>query len=40
MTKDLLLMAWPYQGKILTSLRWADDYFPPVPFTATNATVT
>jgi len=40
MTKDLLLMAWPYQGQILTSFRWAEDYFPPLPYTASNASVT
>lgn len=29
MTNDLLLMAWPYKGKIQTSFRWVGDYFMP-----------
>lgn len=38
MTQDLLLMAWPYQGNVLTSLRWATDYFMPLPYKS-NTTV-
>lgn len=42
MIHDLLLMAWPYTGgdnnnTILTSFRWATDYFPPDPYTGIPA---
>ncbi len=39
MPRDLLVMAWPYKGQVLSSLRWADDYFMPSPFKDSNATV-
>ncbi|KAK3934322.1 hypothetical protein QBC46DRAFT_359113, partial [Diplogelasinospora grovesii] len=37
MTNDLLLMAWPYGGEVLTSFRWATDYFMPVPYHGTTS---
>ncbi|KAH8883569.1 CBD9-like protein, partial [Thozetella sp. PMI_491] len=39
MTQDLLLMAWPYQGQVLTSFRYINDYFKPPVYTG-NATLT
>ena len=39
MLSSILLMAWPYQDKVLTSFRLATDYFMPDVFTG-NATVT
>ena len=39
MLHALLLMAWPHQGRILTSFRWATDYFMPETYTG-NATLT
>ena len=39
MLSSILLMAWPYQDKVLTSFRLATDYFMPDVF-AGNATVT
>jgi cellobiose dehydrogenase (acceptor) len=39
MTNNLLLMAYPYQGQILTSFRWAPGYDMPVLYTG-NAKLT
>jgi cellobiose dehydrogenase (acceptor) len=39
MVSNLLLMIWPYQNQILSSFRFADDYFLPPPY-AGNATLT
>jgi cellobiose dehydrogenase (acceptor) len=39
MVQALLLMAWPHEGKVLTSFRWATDFFMPGPYIG-NATVT
>ena len=38
MVQDLLLMAWPYNNdSVLTSFRWATDYFPPDPYAGAGA---
>jgi cellobiose dehydrogenase (acceptor) len=39
MTNSLLLMAWPYNGEILTSFRYATGYSMPAEYTG-NATLT
>ncbi|KAK0708434.1 cellobiose dehydrogenase [Lasiosphaeris hirsuta] len=39
MTQALLLMAWPFNGTVYTSLRYATGYNMPTPYTG-NATVT
>lgn len=39
MTQALLLMAWPFNGTVYTSLRYTTGYNMPVPYTG-NATVT
>lgn len=39
MLNGLLLMAWPNNGSVLTSFRWATDYFMPDPYTG-NASLT
>jgi cellobiose dehydrogenase (acceptor) len=40
MVSDLLLMAWPYKDQVMTSFRWATDYFPAGVFNEGNATLT
>jgi cellobiose dehydrogenase (acceptor) len=35
MIRDLLVMAWPFGDTVLTSFRWAEDYFPPDLFLGT-----
>ncbi|TPX17845.1 uncharacterized protein E0L32_002946 [Thyridium curvatum] len=39
MLRNLLLMAWPHEGRVLTSFRWATDYFKPGVYGG-NATLT
>lgn len=39
MVNNLLLVAYPDQGKVLTSFRWATEYRPPVVYTG-NAALT
>ncbi|TLD33756.1 hypothetical protein PspLS_00731 [Pyricularia sp. CBS 133598] len=40
MTTDLLLMAWPHEGQVLTSFRYTTGYHMPSPYTGGNATLT
>lgn len=40
MTTDLLLMAWPHEGQVLTSFRYTTGYHMPSPYAGGNATLT
>ncbi|SPO06266.1 uncharacterized protein DNG_08955 [Cephalotrichum gorgonifer] len=39
MIQGLLLVAWPHKGQVLTSFRWATDYFMPGVYQG-NSTIT
>ncbi|KAK0712966.1 hypothetical protein B0T26DRAFT_651469 [Lasiosphaeria miniovina] len=40
MLADLLLIAWQYQGSVVTSFRWATDYFMPPAYVGQDVSLT